>query len=206
MDAQTQPTIIPIWLSHFDLLMPEPRAHPRFIPRLLSPRLLSLSHSFSFSSFWPFKSSSLSPSPSPSHSTSSSSSPFPSPSSSPPPATTSKPHYIYPDVTFGAPITLSPSLLARLERYRATRQPRLPSLTLAPTTHTASPTAPRPHPLNPDDRKYANANAPAPAPAPATTSEEEEEDVLALRRDITAELQLALDTLGRGRRRATSGT
>jgi len=39
MDAETLPTIIPIWLSHFDKIMPEPRSFPRFVPRLLGPRL-----------------------------------------------------------------------------------------------------------------------------------------------------------------------
>jgi len=38
MDAETLPTIIPIWLSHFDKIMPEPRSFPRFVPRLLGPR------------------------------------------------------------------------------------------------------------------------------------------------------------------------
>lgn len=38
MDAESLPTIIPIWLSHFDKIMPEPRSWPRFIPRLFSPR------------------------------------------------------------------------------------------------------------------------------------------------------------------------
>lgn len=38
MDAETLPTIIPIWLSHFDKIMPESRSFPRFIPRLLGPR------------------------------------------------------------------------------------------------------------------------------------------------------------------------
>jgi len=37
MDAETVPTIIPIWLSHFDKIMPEPRSFPRFVPRLLGP-------------------------------------------------------------------------------------------------------------------------------------------------------------------------
>jgi len=37
MDAETLPTIIPIWLSHFDKIMPEPRSFPRFVPRLLGP-------------------------------------------------------------------------------------------------------------------------------------------------------------------------
>jgi hypothetical protein len=38
MDAETLPTIMPIWLSHFDKIMPEPRSFPRFVPRLLGPR------------------------------------------------------------------------------------------------------------------------------------------------------------------------
>ena len=38
MDAETPPIIIPIWLSHFDKIMPEPRSFPRFVPRLLGPR------------------------------------------------------------------------------------------------------------------------------------------------------------------------
>ena len=38
MDAEALPTIIPIWLSHFDKIMPEPRSFPRFVPRLLGPR------------------------------------------------------------------------------------------------------------------------------------------------------------------------
>ncbi|KAF8321244.1 hypothetical protein DL93DRAFT_2073043 [Clavulina sp. PMI_390] len=41
MDADTLPTIIPIWLSHFDKIMPEPRSFPRFVPRLFGPRLSS---------------------------------------------------------------------------------------------------------------------------------------------------------------------
>jgi len=37
MNTHALPTIIPMWLSGFDKLMPEPRSFPKFIPRL-SPR------------------------------------------------------------------------------------------------------------------------------------------------------------------------
>ncbi|KAF9510490.1 hypothetical protein BS47DRAFT_1300139, partial [Hydnum rufescens UP504] len=42
MDTLSLPTIIPIWLSGFDALMPEPRAFPRFIPRLGPSKRISI--------------------------------------------------------------------------------------------------------------------------------------------------------------------
>lgn len=41
MDAESLPVIIPIFLSNFDKIMPEPRSNPRFIPRLFGPRFSS---------------------------------------------------------------------------------------------------------------------------------------------------------------------
>ncbi|WFD32246.1 Lyso-phosphatidylcholine acyltransferase [Malassezia sp. CBS 17886] len=34
MEAPVTPTVVPIWLSGFDQVMPEPRANPRWLPRL----------------------------------------------------------------------------------------------------------------------------------------------------------------------------
>lgn len=47
MDASTTPTLLPIHIQNFNLIMPEPRSFPRFIPRLLSPRIRSMFHSHS---------------------------------------------------------------------------------------------------------------------------------------------------------------
>lgn len=136
MDADTLPTIIPIWLSNFDKIMPEPRSFPRFIPRLFSPRL-----------------------------------------SSPPTP---------PTITFGDPFTFSPSILSRLEAYRA-RRPHASNRT--PLTSGSG--------LLGTESTLGVLSVKDEIPSGMMAHRIDSTGVLKLRSDMTAELQHAMEALGR---------
>lgn len=151
MDVERMPTIIPIWLSNFDRIMPEPRSSPRFVPRLLAPRLLSRSiPSYSF----------FNPSP----------------------------EYV-PTITFGNPFTFSEDTLSRLDHYRQTRpsQSTKTPLGLAGTEGIGFGPLVRDH-----------------VPSGMMAHQRDGERVLELRKQLTAELQTALENLGSEARRSPS--